>query len=230
MATYFNWGGLSSQTFDIVVNRLPDIIRPAQRMIETIVPGRSGVMRAFDGGYEQVIRACECTAMRNANMDNIAAWLMGASQVIFSNQPDRYYKAVLANQIPFAQVMRGNPHRGFILQFACEPFGYKTGVNKIELTSAGDIVNPCNFESTPKISVWGSGDIILNIGSQQVFISALGSYIIIDSELMDAYDNTALANNKMSGDFPTLPVGTTSISWVGTVSKIEIEPNWRWLS
>ena len=57
MATYFNWGGLSSQTFDIVVNRLPDIIRPAQRMIETIVPGRSGVMRAFDGGYEQVIRA-----------------------------------------------------------------------------------------------------------------------------------------------------------------------------
>lgn len=36
-------------------------------------------------------------------------------------------------------------------------------------------------------------------------------------------------NSAMSGDFPVLLPGTNAISWTGSVTKIEIRPNWRYL-
>ncbi len=48
--------------------------------------------------------------------------------------------------------------------------------------------------------------------------------ITIDSEQMDAYKGNTLLNNKMSGNFPVLPVGASSIIWSGEVTKVEVEP------
>ena len=36
-------------------------------------------------------------------------------------------------------------------------------------------------------------------------------------------------NSSMSGDFPLLVPGNNAISWSGDVTKIEIQPNWRYL-
>ena len=33
----------------------------------------------------------------------------------------------------------------------------------------------------------------------------------------------------MSGDFPTLLPGQNAISWTGNVTKVEVQPNWRFL-
>lgn len=35
--------------------------------------------------------------------------------------------------------------------------------------------------------------------------------------------------NRMSGDFPTLLPGSNAISWTGNVTKVVIQPNWRYL-
>lgn len=47
--------------------------------------------------------------------------------------------------------------------------------------------------------------------------------------MKNAYNGSTLLNNKMSGEFPVLELGENNISWVGNVSKLEIQPNWRWL-
>ncbi len=161
MAAYFIWKGIDSRNKKILVRKLPDIIRPAQRTTEIIVPGRSGVLRTIDGGYDQVTRVCDCVAVKGADIDDICDWLLGGGNVIFSNQPDRYFKAYISNQIPFTQVLRGNPHRSFIVQFSCEPFGYALDASTITLTTANTITNPCNIYSEPKITVYGNGDIDL---------------------------------------------------------------------
>lgn len=36
-------------------------------------------------------------------------------------------------------------------------------------------------------------------------------------------------NSAMSGDFPVLLPGRNAVSWTGSVTKIEIRPNWRYL-
>ncbi len=229
MAAHFIWNGIDSQSKKILVRKLPDIIRPAQRTTEVIVPGRSGVLRTIDGGYDQVIRACECVVMKGADIDDICDWLLGGGNVTFSNQPDRYFKAYISNQIPFGQVLRGNPHRSFIVQFFCEPFGYVTDASIITMTTGGIVINPCNIYSDPKITVYGNGDIDLVTGNNIVFLSDVNDSITIDSEMMDVYKENEFLNHKMSGHFPVLPVGGSSIIWSGDVIKVVIEPRWRWL-
>lgn len=53
--------------------------------------------------------------------------------------------------------------------------------------------------------------------------------IIIDSEMQNAYSGSISMNNKMYGDFPTFGSGENNISWTGNVTKLEVQPNWRWL-
>ncbi|WP_302653297.1 phage tail protein [uncultured Clostridium sp.] len=33
----------------------------------------------------------------------------------------------------------------------------------------------------------------------------------------------------MNGEFPKFEVGENNISWTGSVSKVKVIPNWRWL-
>ena len=47
--------------------------------------------------------------------------------------------------------------------------------------------------------------------------------------LQEAYLGTTLMNNHMSGDFPVLKPGANAISWSGTVTKVIIQPRWRFL-
>lgn len=37
-------------------------------------------------------------------------------------------------------------------------------------------------------------------------------------------------NGNMTGDFPTLLPGQNAISWSGNVTRLEIQPNWRYLA
>ena len=36
-------------------------------------------------------------------------------------------------------------------------------------------------------------------------------------------------NSAMSGEFPVLLPGANAVSWTGNVSKVVIEPHWRYL-
>ena len=49
----------------------------------------------------------------------------------------------------------------------------------------------------------------------------------LDTSLMEAYSGVASMNNCMSGDFPLLEPGQNAVSWSGSVTKVEIVPNWR---
>lgn len=43
------------------------------------------------------------------------------------------------------------------------------------------------------------------------------------------YQGTALMNDHMNGEFPVLKPGMNAISWTGTVTKVVVKPNWRFL-
>ncbi len=98
------------------------------------------------------------------------------------------------------------------------------------MTSSGSITNPENYESQPYIKITGSGTVTLTINSKAYKINSISSYIELDSEFMSAYKGSTLCNNQIAfTEFPLLQPGSNTISWTGSVSRIEIVPRWRTL-
>lgn len=101
--------------------------------------------------------------------------------------------------------------------------------------ASGTITNAGNIYSKPKLTVYGSGNIGIYLNGVQMFQVALGSddYITIDTNLMEAYkDNLqTLMNRQVIGDYDNfkLPVGESTISFSGTVTKCIVENYSRWL-
>ena len=62
-----------------------------------------------------------------------------------------------------------------------------------------------------------------------VELDGITDSITLDTPLMEAYQGVTSVNSCMSGDFPTLLPGSNAISWMGNVTKVVIQPNWRYL-
>jgi len=89
--------------------------------------------------------------------------------------------------------------------------------------------NPGSVYAEPVLTVYGDGDITLMIGQQLVELEGISGSIVIDSVLKEAYKESELQNDRMSGEFPVLRPGGNAISWTGDVSRIVVTPNWRYL-
>ncbi|EPY2275189.1 distal tail protein Dit [Clostridium sp. FAM 1755] len=223
----FIWKGIHSSEKGLRIISLPDITTPEQRVEKVVVPGRSGDLTLTDNDYEGEVKPVEFDYFNN-NFDDIKTWLSGTGEVIFSNEPDRYYKARIINKIALNQVLK-KFHSG-IVQFDCQPFGYSRNDSSIiKITEAKEINNPGTGESTPVITIYGYGNIDLNINDNIINLTNVSNHIIIDSEIMDCYRDGQLMNNYMKGKFPIFKVGINKISWRGNVQRLEIKPNWRWL-
>ena len=84
--------------------------------------------------------------------------------------------------------------------------------------------------SEPTITVYGSGEITLMVGTQIVELTDIEDSITLNTSLMEAYKGDLSMNGCMSGEFPVLNPGANAISWSGNVTKVEVQPNWRFLA
>lgn len=228
----FTFHGLNSLLDFGLMAELKPVIPKAQRDVEYFtIPGRSGSLMVDYETYQDILIPVTCwfkdPTIPNQS-DKIKAWLdNGEGPLTFSNQTDKYYIAHVSDQFDISQEI--DNFGKFQVNFRCQPFKYATNNETITLESAGIVYNPGTIESQPIITVYGTGDIALTINSKTIQLTNVADYVTVDSVLVDCYKDTALKNNDMTGDFPVLIPGTNSISWTGTVTKIEITPNWRWL-
>ncbi|KHO39116.1 transporter [Clostridium tetani] len=224
METGFVWRGIHSNEKGLKIISLPNITTPEKREEKIIIPGRDGYLTQSDESYEGEVKPVEFD-IKHDNFDDIKTWLNGSGEVIFSNEPDRYYKARIINKLDLARVLE-KFHSG-IIQFDCQPFGYDLNNDLIIIDKPISIYNEGTYESQPYLKIFATGDITLSINNKVIKFTGIQDYIELDSELMECYKGTANCNNKMIGEFPILKVGENKISWIGNVSKIEITPRWR---
>jgi len=225
---YFIYKNISSKDMWLLVNELPPIIKAPRDMNKIIIPGRDGFLTEDFGTYGSIVKSCKCTILDIAMADQILAWLDGSGDVVFSNQDDRKYEASIINQIPFERILE-QWHK-FIVIFDCQPFAYALENDLLTfITSPSTFYNLGTTASKPIIKVYGDGEIDLVLNSKTINLTNVDDYVTIDSKIMDAYRDTTLKNSEMTGDFPELIVGENVISWTGTVTKVEVTPNWRWL-
>ena len=111
MQDYFLWNGVDCRTYGIHVTEQPPITIPLERSTQTNVPGRPGSLTQLEGEdvYDDMILTATCFISDPAQIPAIAAWLKGSGTVAFANRTGGYYKARIANQIPFEKVLGAIP-------------------------------------------------------------------------------------------------------------------------
>lgn len=232
MNDWFEWNGVRCTQYGLHVSQQPALTRPPERATFTNVPGRSGTLTTLEGEdvYDDLILSAECFVADVSRLNEICGWLKGGGTVTFADRPGGFYYARIVNQIAFERILRGNSHRSFAVNFRCQPFWYEKNVQPTTLTqSTGILNNPGNVPSEPVIAVHGSGEITLMVGLTIVELEGVSGSITLDTPLMEAYSGTSSRNSNMSGDFPLLMPGMNAISWTGSVTKVVIQPNWRYL-
>lgn len=228
MINSFIWQGKDSYLdYGIVINVLPPETVTEEDILEISIVGRDGNLTIDNNAKKNYTLTMTCTLMDFTRIDEVKAWLSGSGDLIFNWQNNYKFEARLNNKIDISQSFKALGE--FQLIWKVQPYKKSISNNLITLTTPGTIYNPGTANSKPVIKIYGICSITLNINGIAISLTNIVDYITIDSNLMDAYHDTQLMNNQMSGDFPVFQIGNNSISWTGTVTKVEIIPNWRWL-
>ena len=229
---YFIWKNINSADIKgLIVTELPPITKPRMRTQVLTLDGRDGSI-ITPLGFEAYKKKIKIGLTKGYDLDNLIAWLTGASTLTLSNEADKYYNAQIVESIDFEKLLRFKTAE---ITFEVQPFKFSTtersktfdtaGIQQIKITNAG------NYKSKPTMTIKGSGTINFYLNGQQQFTLELqeNDSVTLDSAEQEAYDSNGLRNRIMDGNFIVLETGSNTLSWTGTITEIKIERFSRWL-
>lgn len=233
MPKTFTFNSKKSSDLGLIVEKATINKTPARPYDLQKIPGRAGMLIVNSSIDElenvEITYTVGCKDI-SANRDAIAECLFGApsyAKLIDSSETDCYRLAVCTSGQDWdEQILNFGTAK---LVFSCKPFRFLTsGDTKTTLTAAGQITNPTAYSALPYIKIYGSGNITLSIGGQAFPFLNIGSYIECDSSLQMVYTGASGKSDRANFDtFPELVPGDNTVSWTGTISKVEIIPHWR---
>jgi predicted phage tail component-like protein len=229
---YFTFDNQKSSDFGLTISQKDIYSAPVSDVSLVPVPGRNGDVLLDNNRFNNITVSYD-VAFRNvkSRASAIKLWLCRAGYFVLTDtyQPTYFRMAAFSSNLKIDELIENVGQAQ--ISFNCKPFMYSlAGQDTITLTDTGTVTNPEAFLSQPYIKITGTGNVTLHIGSNSYSIVGVSSYIELDSELMAAYKGSVLCNDKINfTEFPVLPPGANSISWTGTVSKVEIVPRWRTL-
>ena len=238
MRNYIILNGQPSDTIKgLLIQELAPISKPQQRTQVETIDGRDGDI-VTPLGFSAYDKKVSIGLYGQFNIDDVIEYFNSEGQVTFSNEPDKYYKYQIVEQIDFERLIR---FRTATVTFHVQPFKYSTDQSLKEFTpSTGvtslSIVNTGNVFSKPKVTIYGTGTVNLSLNDVEILVIDLGdtaNNITIDAEELEAYTGTTatLANRSVDGDYDNLKlkVGTNVLSWTGSVTKVTIDNYSRWI-
>jgi phage-related protein len=205
-------------------------IPTAKKKIEFIeVDGRENGSLTKEKGYEDVDFTVEFNLLEDENIKpllrKIKAWIMNAKVVSFTD--DYVYRKIKSVEI--GDIDNEIEEYGkFQVTFKADPYEYAIE-QPITITNPVTIMNQGTLHSLPKLTIYGTGNITMQINGISFQVKGVNPFVIVDSDLMECYYNTTPMNDKMVGKFPTFKEEENTISWTGSVSKIDIETRWRYI-
>lgn len=222
----------------LLISELPPISKPKQRTRVETIDGRDGDI-ITPLGYSSYNKEVKIGLTYDYDIDDIIEYFTSEGKVIFSNEPDKYYKYAIYDQIDFERLIR---FKTADIKFHVQPFKYSDLENEITvnldpLKTGGSFTlrNNGNVYSRPTLTIRGSGDIFIYINDLQILKISLSTdqTIVIDAETMNAtsVSGVTLLNRLVSGNYDNirLRVGSNKISYRGTLSSIIIDKYSRWI-
>lgn len=227
------WKDVDSSTIKgLMICELPPITKPAMRVKEEVVDGVDG--STFEElGYEAYDKQLQIALTREFDINEVIKYFTGEGNVVFSNEPDKFYKARIIEQIDYERLLR---FRTANVKFRVQPFKYEyeesENISIVSSSSSYKITNKGNYFAKPIMTIRGSGKITIKLNNNVLFTYAFpddDTEVVIDAQKQDAYLGSILKNRYMTGDFPRFEIGENTITWEGTVESIDFSLVSRWL-
>lgn len=223
-------GTSSDSITGLLIQKLPPIIKPQQRVEVEEIDGRDGDI-ITPLGFSAYDRDLLIGLRWSYNIDDIIKFFTGSGTAVFSNEPTKLYNYQILDQIDYEALGR---LKQATVTFHCQPFKYKVGESAVTFTTTTTITNEGNYYSRPTISVTGQGTVGISLDGNEMLSLEMGdseTTIVIDLEEQNAYTGSVLMNRSVTGDYSafTLPVGTSTIEADGTVSDVSVTKYSRWI-
>lgn len=229
------WRGVSSTTIKgLLICELPPITKPEMRIAETVVDGRDGSI-IEELGYSAYEKTIVIGLYGNFDIDKVIKYFTGEGDIVFSNEPDKVYRAKISGRIDYTRLLR---YRQASITFKVQPFKYKYNEYLREIQEADfnagymEVFNEGLEDSKPLMVLKGSGTVEISVNGIAMFSYTFPdgeNEVYIDSEKEDAYLGNVLKNRNMNGEFPILKPKTNKIEWYPDIESISILPRSRWL-
>ena len=208
----------------------PPVIPPTSRVVNTIeVDGREGALTILRGWQDTTfdLRVALLGDDLIARWRNIMPQIINANSIHFSNDTAVFHQVKQVTATPHEKRMQGMME--YTLTFTCAPFRYMRNVAMITRTTSGTLVNTGTVHSLPRITVFGTGSRTLTINGKAIVLNLLQGSLVLDSALKICHFGNVAQNNQMTGDFPVFELGNNTITLGTGITRIEIEPRWRFL-
>lgn len=219
--------GVDISTKDLILTRVPPIVKPQKRVRRITIPGRSGFLTEWSGDYESYIKEPEFI-YTESDIDDALTFLQSASLAVFPNETDYAYEVRADEKIE--AVLQPSGIYKITATYVTQPLKRLATepIHADETTYS--IANLGNELAYPKLVVTGAGEKTVTVGSQTITIAFAvgGETITIDSLNGQVYSGTTNAWSKMTGDLPVIPVSSSAITVSTTGSALTVYPNWRW--
>ena len=232
------YNGKSSKEVDLEVETFPAYTSPKRSYDKVTIPGRNGDIIVDNGSWENVSRTYSVSVgSRHRDytemVNKISEWLHSSftyCRLEDSYEPEYFRLAAFLDEIEFSNIY--NQGAKADITFDCKPQRFlKVGEETITLTAQSKtktLLNPTSFESSPLITVYGTGAGSITVGTYTIDISAIDTAVTIDCDLEDAYYGNTNKNPtiKPVRGFPRLAPGETNIGFSGAITKVEVIPRW----
>lgn len=217
--------GKSTDEFGLITKDIGRRNKSKEQIERIPIPYRSGDLVIHSGSYESYSRQMVFTVMDNHLLPEIFEWLDGYGELRTDIDEGGFFLASVDEEVE--QSPNGPALNDLSISFLVEPFFYlNSGKRVIELKTPKTLLNAGTTESDPIITIYGSGDIKLNVNSQFVSLKGVENSITMDSKNKMCYRDTLNMGKKMIGKYIRFNKGTNAISWTGNVTKVEIIPRW----
>lgn len=229
MTNHFTFNGHSTADYGLLVTGINLFGSPNRRVEKYEVAGRNGDIIVELDSFENYILQYEVAVIDSfkANASAIKNWLgssKGYMRLEDTYDTTHFRMASCYANIEFATTALNREGRATIT-FDCKPQRFLvSGETTVTKTATGTITNPTQMASKPLLRVYGTGKV--KIGTREITISSVNTYVDIDCETQQAYKGTTNCNNNIVvNEFPVFEAGSNTITLTG-VSKVVITPRW----
>ena len=231
--------GQDLSAFGCYVTSSNSLFASAQPDVEKIkVPGKNGDLTYFNGKYNNITITYSAFiyydfAQNFSDLRNFLSKITDYVKIEDSFNDNEYRMGrFLVDGKSFSPIVVNDMTMGhFTLSFDCKPQRFLvSGDAESTFSASGTITNPTSWASEPLITVYGTGNGILDIGNYRCTITGMTEALVINSDIQDCYKpETGVNLNSLvalSNGFPKIESGNVGVQFSGDITSVKIKPRW----